>query len=479
MKSTAIRTNKCFESIEAVIKASGLRDGQTISFHHHFRNGDAIVNQVMAVIAKLGIRDLTIAASSLSDIHSPLIEYIEIGVVKRIETSGLRGELANRISNGLMAEPIVFRSHGNRAEAIASGEIVIDVAFLGVPACDDMGNANGFNRDGDNAAACGSLGYAMVDAQHAKFVALLTQHLVPYPNTPAAIQQNQVDAIVRLECIGDPKGISSGATRYSTNPKELKIAKLACDVMVASGYFKEGFSFQTGTGGASLAVTRFLKEHMNRQGIKASYALGGITSQIVKLHEEGYVHKLLDVQSFDLDAVRSAQVNPYHQVVDAQFYATPALMGGAVNRLDMVVLSALEIDVNFNVNVLTGSDGIIRGAVGGHPDTAASAQLSIIVAPLVRGRMPSILSRVNTIVTSGDTVDVLVTDQGIAVNPQREDLIRQLRGAGLPLCDIADLKAKAEAITGVPASIQYTNRAVGLVKHRMGHTLDTIYQVAR
>ncbi len=479
MKATAIRTNKLMDSIEVAIERSGLTDGMTISFHHHFRNGDAIINQVMAVISQKGIKGLTIAASSLSDIHAPLIEYIDRGIVKRIETSGLRGELANSISNGLMEEPIVFRSHGNRAEAIASREIVIDVAFLGVPACDDMGNANGFNRDGDNSAACGSLGYAMVDAQYANYVVLLTQHIVTYPNTPCAIKQNQVDGIVKLDYIGDPKGISSGATRYSTNPKDIKIAKLACDVMLNAGLFEDGFSFQTGTGGASLAVTRFLKEHMDSKNIRASFALGGITSQIVKLHEAGYVKKLLDVQSFDLDAVKSIQENPYHQVVDAQYYATPAAMGGAVNRLDMVVLSALEVDVNFNVNVLTGSDGIIRGAVGGHPDTSASAQLSIIVVPLVRGRMPSILARVNTIVTSGDTVDVVVTDQGIAVNPQRPDLIARLANAGLPLCSIEELKERAESITGTPVAIQYTNRVVGVVKHRTGYTLDHIYQVKR
>lgn len=57
----------------------------------------------------------------------------------------------------------------------------------------------------------------------------------------------------------------------------------------------------------------------------------------------------------------------------------------------VVVLSALEIDTKFNVNVITGSDGIIRGASGGHSDTAAHARLAIIVAPLVRGRIPTVV----------------------------------------------------------------------------------------
>lgn len=46
----------------------------------------------------------------------------------------------------------------------------------------------------------------------------------------------------------------------TTNPRELLIARSAADVIVNSGYFKEGFSMQTGTGGASLAVTRFLED---------------------------------------------------------------------------------------------------------------------------------------------------------------------------------------------------------------------------
>jgi citrate lyase subunit alpha/citrate CoA-transferase len=65
----------------------------------------------------------------------------------------------------------------------------------------------------------------------------------------------------------------------------------------------------------------------------------------------------------------------------------------------VVVLSALEVDTNFNVNVLTGSDGVLRGASGGHCDTAVAAALSIIVAPLVRGRIPTLVDNVLTCVT--------------------------------------------------------------------------------
>lgn len=471
--------NKIIGSIEKAVEAVGLKDGMTISFHHHFRNGDYVVNMVMETIARMGIKDLVLASSSLSEIHAPLIEHIKNGVIRRIETSGLRGELAVEISNGLMDIPVVINSHGGRARAIASGELQIDVAFLGVPSCDPYGNANGYSRENAAASACGSLGYAKVDAQHAKNVVLITDNLVPYPNVPFGIPESQVDYIVVVDSIGDPKGIVSGATRYTSNPKDLLIAKHAADVIEASGYFMDGFSLQTGSGGAALATTRFLREKMIAANIKASFALGGITQQIVELHEEGLIRRLLDVQSFDLKAVESLKNNRFHHQIDAEYYASPDNAGCAAHQLDVVVLSALEIDLDFNVNVITGSDGVIRGASGGHSDTAAGASVAIIVAPLIRGRMPTILDRVNTIVTPGHTVDVLVTDQGIAVNPLRQDLLNNLKAAKLPVMPIEELKAKADKIVGQPEPIKWENKIVGIVKYRDGSVIDVIRQVKK
>jgi len=471
--------NKIIDSLEKAIEASGLKDGMTISFHHHFRNGDYIVNMVMNVIARMGIKDLVLAPSSLQEIHAPLIEHIKSGVIRRIETSGLRGELANEISNGLMDIPVVINSHGGRARAIASGELPIDVAFLGVPSCDPYGNANGYSRAGSVDSACGSLGYARVDAHYAKTVILITDNLVPYPNVPFGIPESWVDYIVVVDRIGDPKGIVSGATRYTTNPKELLIAKSAADVIEASGYFYDGFSLQTGSGGASLATTRYLKNKMIEKNITASFALGGITQQIVEMHEEGLIHRILDVQSFDLRAVESLKNNRFHHQIDAEYYASPDNEGCAAHQLDVVVLSAMEIDTDFNVNVITGSDGVIRGASGGHCDTAAGASVAIIVAPLIRGRMPTITDKVDTVVTPGATVDVLVTDQGIAVNPLRKDLISNLTAANLPVYTIEELKEKADKIVGMPEPIKRGDKVVGVVKYRDGSVIDVIRQVKK
>ncbi len=469
--------NKIVPSLEEVIRLSGLKDGMTISFHHHFRNGDHIINMVIDKLAEMGFKNLVLAASSLTDVHTPLIKHIKNGVIRRIETSGLRGELAEAISSGLMDIPVVFRSHGGRAFAIETGELLIDVAFLGAPSCDPFGNANGYSRDNENGIICGSMGYAKLDAMYAKKVILITNNIVPYPNAPFGIPESDVNYIVKVDNIGDSSGIMSGATRFTSNPKDLLIAQTAANIIEGSGYFNDGFSMQLGSGGASLAVARFLREKMIARNIKASFALGGITGQIVEMHEEGLVKKILDVQSFDLNAAASLKNNRFHQQISASYYASPGNLGTAVNQLDIVVLSALEVDVDYNINVLTGSDGVIRGAIGGHQDTAAGASVAIIVAPLTRGRIPTIVEKVNTLVTPGKTVDIVVTDQGIAVNPNRTDLIHNLQKTGINLCTIEELKEKAEHIVGKPKPIEYTDKIVGVVTYRDGSVLDVVRQV--
>ena len=85
--------NKLAGSIEKAIVDSGLKSGMTISFHHHLRNGDHVLNMVMDAIASLGIRDLTVNASSLFDVHKPLAEHIKNGVVKEILTDYMSAAL--------------------------------------------------------------------------------------------------------------------------------------------------------------------------------------------------------------------------------------------------------------------------------------------------------------------------------------------------------------------------------------------------
>lgn len=464
-------------TLEEAIKRSGLKDGMTISFHHHFRGGDKVVNMVVDKLAEMGYKDLHLAASSLSDVHAPLIEHIRNGVITRISTSGLRGELAKEISHGLMKEPVIFRSHGGRGSAIANGDLHIDVAFLGAPSSDPLGNATGYSRSENAKSICGSLGYALPDARYADKVVIITDDLVPYPNTPNSISERDVDFVVVADSVGDSSKISSGAIRDTKNPRDILLAQLAAKVIVNSGYFKPGFSIQTGSGGASLAAVKYLRDSMVRDNVVADFALGGITAHMVKLHEEGLIKRLIDVQSFDKVAAESLSRNPMHKEVSANEYASADEPGSAVHYLDIVILSALETDVNFNVNVLVGSDGIIRGAIGGHPDTAADSALSIIVCPLLRGRIPCVVDEVTTLITPGSSVDVIVTEYGIAVNPKRPELKERLEKAGLKIVDIRELRDKALSIIGQPAQLPFGDKVVGVVMNRDGSVLDVIKNI--
>ena len=446
-------------TLEEAIKKSGLKDGMTISFHHHFRGGDKVINMVVAKLAEMGFKDLHLASSSLIDVHEPLIEHIRNGVITQISTSGLRGALANEISHGLMKEPVVFRSHGSRGYAIKSGELHIDVAFLGASSSDPLGNAAGFSTSENAKSICGSLGYALPDAKYADHTIILTDDLVDYPNQHNAISEADVEFVVVVDSVGDSSKISSGAIRDTKNPRDILLAKQAAKVVMNSGYFENGFSL------------------MIDKGIKASFALGGITSHMVKLHQEGLIGRLIDVQSFDKVAAESLMNDPLHKSVSANEYAAMLEPGSATHFLDVVILSALEVDVNFNVNVLVGSDGIIRGAIGGHPDTAADSALSVIVCPLLRGRIPCVVDEVTTLITPGSNVDVVVTEYGIAVNPNRPEIKERLEAAGLNIVDIHELAEKARSIIGNPAPLPFGDKVVGIVLNRDGSVQDVIKNI--
>lgn len=464
---------KLVGSLREAIALSGLKDGMSVSFHHHLRNGDYTLNLVMDQIASLGIRGLTLNASSLFDIHAPLEEHIRNDVVRKINCNYMSSGLGRRISQGLMEEPVDFRTHGGRPADIASGKTPIDVAFIAAPAADPAGNCTG--KIGPS--ACGSMGYAFPDAMYAKKVIVITDHLVPYPLLGYSIPEIYVDYVVKTDAIGDPKGIVSGTTRITRDPVGLVMARQAVEVIKNSGLLKDGFSFQTGAGGASLAAAQYLKEIMLKEQIRGSFASGGITGYLVDMLNAGCFERLMDVQCFDLKAVESIRTNPAHQEISAMQYASPFAKSAVVDQLDVVILGATEIDTDFNVNVHTDSNGLIMGGSGGHSDTAAGAKLSMIIAPLFRARLPIVTDRVGCISTPGRDIDVLVTQRGIAVNPRQKELRLRLKDAGLPVMDIHELKAVAEKITGVPRPRAEGGRTVARVIHRDGQVIDTISAV--
>ena len=445
----------------------------TLSFHHHFREGDYVVNMVMEEVHKMGIKDITICASSLGKAHNPIVPMIEDGTITGIQSSGVRGKIGEAISAGKLKNLAIMRSHGGRVRAIEAGEVHIDIAFIGAPTCDEYGNmkANGGKSD------CGVLSYAMVDAQYADKVVAITDCLVPSPNLPASISQVDVDYVVVVDEIGNPAKIATGAAKPTTDVRKIMMADYCTQFVINTPYFKDGFTYQTGVGGASIASTISLGEIMKERGIKMKFGVGGIAGPMCKLLEDGLIEKLVDTQDFDTTAIESIKKNPNHYEISASEYANPFNKGAYVNQLDFVILAALEVDVNFNCNVVVGSDGIITGAQGGHPDTAAGAKCTIVIAPLLQGRIPAICTNVTTVTTPGDTVDVVITDYGIAINPKRQDLIEATKDAKLPIKTIEELRDIAYSIVGEPDPVQFDDQVVGIIEARDGSVIDVVRKV--
>ena len=462
--------SKLVSSLREAIAASGLRDGMTVSFHHHLRSGDYVINMVMNEIAAMGIKNLTVNASSLFDVHAPLAEHIKSGVITRIITDYMSEGLGKYISAGIMEQPVEFMTHGGRPTAIMQGKTPIDVAFVAAPAADCEGSCTGkIGR-----SACGSLGYAFADAELAKKTVVITDGLCKRLEEPS-IDGKYVDFVVSVDEIGDPRGIVSGTTTITRDPVGLIMARDAADVIKYSGLLKDGFSFQTGAGGASLAAAKFLMEIMLEEKIHGGFGLGGITGYMVDMLRAGCFEELRDVQCFDLKAVESIRTDPRHHEISAFEYASPANGHAWVNSLDAVILGATEIDTSFNVNVHTNSSGTIMGGSGGHSDTAAGAKLAMVIAPLFRARQPIITERVSCVSTPGRDIDVFVTQYGIAVNPKNEELRDRLIRAHLPIVSIEELKAKAESLCGVPKALEHGERVVAKVIGRGGEVQDLIY----
>ncbi len=463
---------KVLRDLRQAIERSGLTDGMTISTHHHLRNGDYLLNRVVAELSGMGIRDIRIASSSVHPVHAEIIPAIQEGVVTGFEC-GVNGLIGEMVSKGELRCPITVRSHGGRARSLITGEVTVDVAFIAAPCCDEHGNMNGFQGP----SACGSLGYAFTDALHAKCVIAVTDHLVPYPATPISIPATLVDYVVPVDRLGDPSKIVSTTTRVTTDPVGLQIAKYAATVIESSGLLRDGFSFQTGSGGISLAVAENVRNLMRRGKIQGSFGCGGITGYFVDMLEEGLFRTLLDVQCFDLKAVESIGKNRRHVEISADMYANPFNAGAVVNRLDCVILGATEVDVDFHANANTESNGYLLHNTGGHCDTAAGARLAVVVAPSVRGRLPVVRDAVTTVTTPGETVDVVVTERGIAVNGRHEELRKELLRRKAPVKDIRELHEEICRVTGNPRPLEFEEEVVALIEYRDGTVIDAVRRV--
>jgi citrate lyase subunit alpha/citrate CoA-transferase len=463
------RESKILGSLEDAIKKIGLSDGMTISFHHHLRNGDGVMNMVMDTVASMGIKDIRIFPTALFPVHKDLIPHIESGVITSIEGS-MNGPVGAAATYGILPKCAVLRSHGGRIRAIHSGDVKVNVAFLAAASADPYGNSNGVF--GPN--FFGPMGLSRADAMFGEHVVIVTDNLVEYPAYPISISQKYVDYVVVVDSIGDHAGIVSGTTEVTKDPKQLEMAQQIVKLIEESGLLKEGMSFQAGAGGVSLASMKFLHDHMKERNIHGNFAIGGTTKYLVDMLRDGTIRVLLTGQSFDLESIESIAKDYGHQEITTDFYANPHNKGCAVNWLDVVILGATEVDVNFNVNVNTHSDGKLLHGIGGHQDTAAGAKLTIIVCPLFRKKVPIVRESVTTITTPGETVGAIVTNEGIAINPKRPDLVSKLKGSDLPIVPVEELKDRAYEATGGPPELITTDRIIALIEYRDGTIIDVV-----
>lgn len=459
-------------TLKEAIARSGLTCGMRISFHHHLRLGDRVVGLVLGHLQEMDYTDLTLCVSSImGEACEAVLRAVRAGVVTRIETTGMKSPLSEAVLNNEVPHPVVFRTHGGRARAIEEGQTPVDVAFIAASAADRQGNLNG--TSGPN--PFGSMGYAHADAEYAGYVIAITDFLSEEPLAYQSIKAKLVDVLVKVDSIGESEQVGGGSLRVSQNPTEHLIAERTLAVMQAAGTLKPGFNYQAGSGGISLLVTNLLEQYMKQHALQGGFASGGITGTLVRMAKEGLFHTLWDVQSFDGEAALSVAENSFHKEMSASLYANPNNPACIAHQLDVMILSATEVDLDFNVNSVTGTDGRILGALGGGPDTAYGAKLTIVVLPSFRGRIPMINKEVNLICTPGSDVDVVVTERGIAVNPNREDLLKALKQANLKPIAIEELMMRIHALTGEPVLPGKEGSVVAVVEDRYGKKLSPLY----
>ena len=465
--------NKVVGSLKEALVRCGLKDGMTVSTHHHLRDGDLVSNQIFAIASELGVKDLVWLPSASFPCNDPVIQYLEDGTVNRIEGS-MNGPLGMFVSEGRMKGMAVLRSHGGRVQAIQDGDVKIDIAVLAAPAADSFGNARGTGGP----SATGVIGYAKPDYLYAEKVIVVTDNLVDLPCFPMEIEGNYVDYVVVTDKIGIPEKIVSGTTQITKSPDRLLIAELTTSFLEKSGLLRDGATMQAGAGGTSLAIAVYVHQLLKKNGWKLSFGFGGSTKYMVDMLEEGHMGYILDAQAFDLDSVASIEKNLNHiayPVFNAYNYHSK---GNLTTMMDIMILGATEIDTGFNGNVVTHSDGLLLHGIGGWQN-CLHARNVIVPVPLFRDRIPVIVDRVTTLCGPGELIDVIITERGIAINPRRQDLIDAVRGKGLPLVTIEELKDIAEKICGKPEKADFDDRVVAAIKWVDGTVIDAVRKVKR
>ena len=474
-------------SLDAVMEL--IHDGDTISYPHYYRTGDVGLKLIVDKLRATGKKGIVIYGNAYFDHIDPwLIEAVRDGVVGGIYGNPYRA-LGDKITKGEVLPWVsVGFSHGGRVRKLQTGEVHVKVAFGPVPISDRFGNANGLL--GKPEELCGPVGLFTADAEYADYVCLLAGTVSDALVFPASLSMELVDFVVPVPSAGQNSGIGSGTldiAKAKANPFNAKIAANVIGVMKAAGVIRDNFGFQVGSG-AGLVVLDEIRTILKELKIRANFTIGGITSLHVDMLDEGTVCHLMHGQLFEPSprVIASMLENPNHHEVTTSYYASVANKEAAVNMLDTAVLSALEVDLGFNVNTVCAGGRII-GGIGGGQDVAAGADLTIMFLPLATGKndkgFPKVVEKVYTRTTPGEVIDVVVTEEYVAVNPTsastyKDALLTDGPKSGLKMVSIEELHAKSVAAAKAYGSIPSTPEATGDIVHaiewRDGTLLDVI-----
>ena len=477
--------------LETVIEL--LKDGDTISYPHYYRTGDLGLKVVVEKLKQAGRKDIKIYGNAYFDNADPwLLEAIADGTI-----GGLYGNPYRKVGDYIMKGNLlpwvsVGFSHGDRVRKLQTGEVNIKVAFAPVSLSDIHGNGSGVLGKPEH--YCGPVGLVNADVEYAEYVCLLAGTINDKLTMPAPISMEQVDFVVGMEP-GLASGIGSGTLdigKAKSNPFNAQVADNVTKLIKASGVVKDNFAFQVGSG-AGLIILDNIRAILKESKIKANFSIGGITSLHVDMLEEGTLAQILHGQLFEPSpkVVESLRTNPNHFEMATSYYASVAGKECAVNMLDLAVLSALEVDLKFNVNTVC-ANGRIIGGIGGGQDVAAGADLTVIFLPLATGKdgkgFPKVVDKVYTRTTPGEVIDVVVTEEYVAVNPKsqssyKDAIYSNASKYGLQLISIEELheksKAKALEFGKIPPNAETADEVVHIIEWRDGTLLDTIKKLAR
>jgi len=474
-------------TLDAVMEL--IKDGDTISYPHYYRMGDVGLKLVVEKLREKKKRGIIIYGNAYFDHVDPwLIEAVREGVIGGLYGNPYRALGDHVVKGELLPWVTIGFSHGDRVRKLQTGEVRVKIAFGPVPMADVWGNANGLLGKPDE--LCGPVGLFAADAEFADYVCLLAGMVSDTLIMPTPISMEQIDFVVATGSGGQNSGIGSGTldiAKARANPFNAQVADNVTRVMMASGVIKDNFGFQVGSG-AGLIVLDNIRGLLKEMKIKANFTIGGITSLHVDMLDEGTVRRLMHGQLFEPSpkVFESMLTNPNHHEITTSYYASVANKEAAVNMLDLAVLSALEVDLDFNVNTVCAG-GRIVGGIGGGQDVAAGADLTIIFLPLATGKngkgFPKVVEKVFTRTTPGEVIDVVVTEEYAAINPRsqssyKDAIISRAGQCGLKLVSIEELHAKsvvaAQGFGAIPPNPETTDQIVHAIEWRDGTLLDVI-----